>query len=478
MQIKLKADSEFITEIDMSSDSRMRVPGLVFSPIGDVSRDSNEQALQQVVNVAMMQGIAKASIAMPDFHWGYGFPIGGVAGIRMEDGIISPGGVGYDINCGVSLLSTPINEHDFNARKNDLMDSLLRKIPVGMEKSRLRIREDHIESIIGGGLKIALEDGLAFDGDLSRTEDSGQFRVESTAGVSKMARKRGISFIGTLGSGNHFLEVQRVSEIFEPEIARDFLIHDLGQVMVMIHSGSRGLGHQVALEFMTEIQNHPEKISHPVDRQLDSIPLDSEVGQRYINSMNCSANYANYNRQSMISATREAFSKIFPSTDPEQYRLSYGISHNIAREEIHKVNGENSRLMVHRKGATRAFSADRMGGTAFEKFGHPVIVPGDMGTASYVLVGTEASSELSLGSSCHGAGREMSRKKAGESFNPEEVILEMERRGISLRAKDRSAISTEAPGSYKNIDMVVKSVVGAGIARVVARLTPLGVLKG
>ena len=478
MQIKLKADSEFTTEIDVSSDSRMRVPGMVFSNIDEVSRDSSKQALQQVVNVAMMPGIVRASIAMPDFHWGYGFPIGGVAGFRMEDGIISPGGVGYDINCGISFISTPVDEHDFNTRKNDLMDSLLRKIPVGMEKSRLRIREDHIESIIGEGLKIAVEDGIAYDGDLARTEDSGRFKVESTSGVSKMARKRGASFIGTLGSGNHFLEVQKVSEIFEPEIARNFLINDVGQVMVMIHTGSRGLGHQVALEFMTEIQGHPDKISHPVDRQLDSIPLDSEIGQRYINSMNCSANYANYNRQSMIYATREVFSKIFPLTGPEQYRLSYGISHNIAREERHLVNGEITRLMVHRKGATRAFSAHRMSGTPFEKFGHPVIVPGDMGTASYILVGTEASSELSLGSSCHGAGREMSRRKAGESFNPEEVISEMERRGIALRAKDRSAISTEAPGSYKNIDRVVQSVVGAGIARVVARLTPLGVLKG
>ena len=456
----------------------MKVPGLVFSPISVVARDSNEQVLRQVVNVAMMPGIVKASMAMPDFHWGYGFPIGGVAGFRMEEGIISPGGVGYDINCGVSLLSAPINAEQFISRKNELMDALTREIPVGMEKSRMRINENRIESIMSEGLKIAEDDGIAFRNDAERTEDFGHFHVETTSGVSKMARKRGASFIGTLGSGNHFLEVQKVTEIMEPEIAKDFLINDIGQVMIMIHSGSRGLGHQVASEFMTSIQSSSYKIPHPVDRQLDSIPLESEIGQSYLNSMNCAANYANYNRQAMIFSSRKIFSKIFPFTDPGEYRLSYGISHNIAREETHRIDGENLRLMVHRKGATRSFYRDRMEDTPFSRFGHPVIVPGDMGTSSYVLVGTGAASELSLGSSCHGAGREMSRKKAGESFNPDAVLKDMEKLGITLRAKDRSAISTEAPGSYKNIDEVVRSVVGAGIAKIVARLTPLGVLKG
>ena len=478
MQFTLKSKSDFTTEIQMSSDKRMKVPGMVFSPKQVVEKESNEQALQQVVNVAMMPGIVKASIAMPDFHWGYGFPIGGVAGFRMEDGIISPGGVGYDINCGVSFLSTPINTDDFISKRNEIMDSLSKRIPVGMEKSKMRISDGQIESIIRGGLRIALEDGLASRDDLERTEEMGQFKVENTGGVSKLARKRGASFLGTLGSGNHFLEVQKVSEIFEPEIARDFRISYVGQVFIMIHSGSRGLGHQVATEFMSALHGNREIIPHPLDRQLDSIPIESDLGHAYFDSMKCAANYANYNRQAMIYASRQALLDVFPFREIEDFRLSYGISHNIAREETHMIDGENIRLMVHRKGATRAFSGERMAGTPFYRFGHPVLVPGDMGTSSYVLVGTGAATELSMGSSCHGAGREMSRKKAGESFNPDAVLKDMEKLGITLRAKDRSAISTEAPGSYKNIDRVVGAVVGAGIAKVVAKLKPLGVLKG
>ena len=478
MSVSFRKHSSFITEIPADNDSRMIVPGIIFSNIEDVSRPSNDQVIRQVMNVAMMPGIMKASMAMPDYHWGYGFPIGGVAAFRMEDGIVSPGGVGYDINCGVSLLSTPVDEDEFLPRRTAIMDAFSRAIPVGMERSRQKIKPAMLESIIMHGLKSAVENGIATKDDLMRTEDFGEMRVQSNRGISDMARKRGVSFLGTLGSGNHFLEVQKVSEIYEPEIAKDFLIKHSGQIMVMIHSGSRGLGHQVATEFMSSVRKSPERIRHPLDGQLDSIPVGSEEGMKYIDSMSAAANYGYYNRQAMISSVRDIMCSSFNNYDHGEFRISYGISHNIAREERHIIDGDEERLMVHRKGSTRAFHGRRMSGTPFEKYGHPVLVPGDMGTSSYVLVGTERSGEISLGSSCHGAGREMSRKAAAETFDPDTVMSDMEKNNIMLRAKDRSAISTEAPGSYKNIDKVIRAIVESGIAKVVARLSPVGVLKG
>ncbi len=463
--------------IDKSHDSRMNVPGIIYSSPAMMNDIRNDQSLQQVVNVAMLPGIVKASMAMPDIHWGYGFPIGGVAAFDSEDGIVSPGGVGYDINCGVSLVRTNLTFDELKPKLKELTDLLFQKVPSGMGSTSTKVTEGDLEAILSTGVQWCLDKGMATNEDLKFTEENGTLKANNPKNVSPEARKRGLKQIGTLGAGNHFLEIQRTDSIFEKDTAKYFGIKDTEQITVMVHTGSRGLGHQVATDYIRKLNTMGEGVvPHPVDRQLTSAKINSAVGEAYLGAMNASANYGFVNRQVIIYNIREAFHKIFPNSE---VKLVYSLAHNMAKLEKHQVNGERRMLLVHRKGATRAFPGSFFDeGSYFHKYGHPVLIPGDMGTASYVLVGKEGNDQKSFSSSCHGAGRRLSRTKSVETFQSKDVVSRLESKGIYLRAQNVRVISEEAPGSYKDIDDVIASVTGAGLTIPVARLTPLGVVKG
>lgn len=463
--------------IDKSYDSRMNVPGVVYSSPTMMKDIMHDQSLQQVVNVAMLPGIVKASMAMPDIHWGYGFPIGGVAAFDSEDGIVSPGGVGYDINCGVSLVRTNLKFEEIKPKLKELTDLLFRKVPSGMGSTSTKVTESDLDAILSTGVQWCLDKGMATKDDIKFIEENGTLKANMPASVSPEARKRGLKQIGTLGAGNHFLEIQRTDSIFDRDIALHFGITDTEQITVMVHTGSRGLGHQVATDFIRKLNTLGEGVvPHPVDRQLTSARIDSGAGEAYLGAMNAAANYGFVNRQVIISNIRDAFHQFFPDSE---VKLVYSLAHNMAKMEKHQVNGEKRMLLVHRKGATRAFPGNLFDqGSHFHKYGHPVLIPGDMGTASYVLVGKEGNDQKSFSSSCHGAGRKLSRTKSVETFQSKEVVSRLELKGIYLRAQNLRVISEEAPGSYKDIDDVIASVTGAGLTIPVTRLTPLGVVKG
>jgi tRNA-splicing ligase RtcB len=459
----------------------MKVPGVIYanSEIGKSLVD--DRSLDQVVNVAMLPGIVKASMGMPDIHWGYGFPIGGVAGFDVNEGIISPGGVGYDINCGVTLIGTDLDIEEVRPHIRELLEKIFLKVPSGMsKKASLKISDRQMEEILSLGLQWAADNDYATEDDMLHTEDRGRMQQSESVNVSAEARKRGLNQLGTLGSGNHFLEIQAVERILDSERASSFNLHE-GKATIMIHTGSRGLGHQVATDFVREIQKGGDGVVADVnDRQLSSAYFQSHMGQRYYGAMNAAANFGFVNRQIIVSSIRGVFGEVF-QRDPHEMGMKtvYSLAHNIARVERHRVDGKSIDLVVHRKGATRAFPGSRMDqGSPFQKYGHPVIIPGDMGTASYVLAGTEENLEKSFGSTCHGAGRLLSRKKSVESFSSSQVISQMNRLGIMIKAASPGVVSEEAPGSYKNIDQVVATVAGSRLSIPVARLVPMGVMKG
>lgn len=476
-EIEVREIDNYTYMIDKSYDSRMNVPGIIYSSPAMMEDIRNDQSLQQVVNVAMLPGIVKASMAMPDIHWGYGFPIGGVAAFDSDEGIVSPGGVGYDINCGVSLVRTNLTFEELKPKIRELTDLLFRKVPSGMGSTSTKVTEGDLEAILSTGVQWCLEKGMATKGDLKFTEENGTLKENRPRNVSHEARKRGLKQIGTLGAGNHFLEIQRTDSILDQETARYFGISATGQVTVMVHTGSRGLGHQVATDFIRKLNTMGEGvIAHPVDRQLTSAKINSDVGSAYLGAMNAAANYGFVNRQVIIHNVREAFHEVFPESEA---KLVYSLAHNMAKMERHRINGDERTLLVHRKGATRAFPGSFFDeGSFFHKYGHPVLIPGDMGTASYVLVGKEGNDQKSFSSSCHGAGRKLSRTKSIQAFQSRDVVSKLEAKGIYLRAQNVRVISEEAPGSYKDIDDVIASVTGAGLTLPVARLTPLGVVKG
>jgi tRNA-splicing ligase RtcB len=476
-EINVREIDNYTYMIDKSHDSRMNVPGIIYSSPGMMKDIRNDQSLQQVVNVAMLPGIVKASMAMPDIHWGYGFPIGGVAAFDSEEGIVAPGGVGYDINCGVSLVRTSLIYEEIKPKIRELTDLLFKKVPSGMGSTSTKITEGDLETILSSGVQWCLDRGMATKDDLRFTEENGNLKENSPGNVSPEAKKRGLKQIGTLGAGNHFLEIQRTDNIFDRETANYFGIKETEQITVMVHTGSRGLGHQVATDFIRKLNTLGEGvIAHPVDRQLTSARIDSAIGMAYIGAMNSAANYGFVNRQVIVNNIREAFHEVFPGSE---VKLVYSLAHNMAKMERHRVNGDERKLLVHRKGATRAFPGSFFREESFfHKYGHPVLIPGDMGTASYLLVGKEGNDQKSFSSSCHGAGRKLSRTKSVEAFKSREVVSKLESKGIYLRAQNVRVISEEAPGSYKDIDDVIASVTGAGLTVPVARLTPLGVVKG
>ncbi|MHB8351275.1 MAG: RtcB family protein [Thermoplasmata archaeon] len=466
-------------EIPRDEAAGMRVPGILFTSPALLGAVGSDPSLQQLANVATLPGIQRAAYAMPDIHFGYGFPVGGVAAFDLAEGVVSPGGIGYDINCGVRLLRTPWSAEALRPRLGELLDALYREVPSGVgSKGGITLSPGEMDEVLAGGAAWAVHQGHGRPEDLRFQEEGGAMARADPSRVSEGARKRGTRQLGTLGSGNHFLEIQRVDEIFQPEFAR-VLGLETGQAVVMLHTGSRGLGHQVATDF---IQRMDESLiragTRLVDRQLSCAPVTSTEGQEYLGAMAAGANFAWANRQLITEGVRRAFHRVFPG-EPEAIEVVYDIAHNMAKEEVHELEDGPRRLLVHRKGATRAFPAGRAEvPDLYRPFGQPVLIPGDMGTASYVLVGLPSAMERSFGSSCHGAGRRLSRHAAVRQFRFDEVTRALAEKGIRVRSASREGVTEEAPGAYKDVEEVVRVAEGAGLTRRVARLRPMGVVKG
>ncbi|MDO8647002.1 MAG: RtcB family protein [Candidatus Diapherotrites archaeon] len=470
--------SEAIWEIPQ--EGKMRVPGRIFGTEKIVTA-VEQGALQQIKNVAELPGIQKYSIAMPDVHNGYGFAIGGVAAFDLEEGIVSPGGVGFDISCGVRVLLTDLNEKEIRPKLKELMDELFKQIPSGVgSKGKLKLSDKELKEVLEQGAEWIVNKGYGWKEDLERIEDYGCLKQADVSKVSIKALQRGMPQIGTLGSGNHFIEVQKVEKILDARIAKAFGLKE-GQIVVMIHSGSRGCGHQIASDYIETMLNAMQKYNIQVpDRQLACAPISSKEGQDYLNAMNAGTNFAFANRQAMMHWVREAFEHVFKQ-DAESLGLNhlYDVSHNIAKFEKHRIDGKKKEVLVHRKGATRAFPAEHKDNPkVYRSTGHPAIIPGSMGTASYVLVGTEKGMEESFGSVCHGAGRVMSRHGAMQQKSGAQVKAELEAKGEIVKALSIKGLAEEMPEAYKDVDEVVKSVELAGIGKIVVKLRPLGVMKG
>ena len=470
------------TRIEVPADYKpgMRVKGIIY--VDEVLEKALEsQSVDQVANVATLPGIVNASMAMPDIHSGYGFAIGGVAAFDLDEGVVSPGGVGYDINCGVRLLRTNLMKNDVTPKLKDLVGILYNEIPSGVgSKGKIRLTPDSERRLMLNGARWAVEEGYGEMSDLERIESGGCIDGADPDLISKKAYERGRAQQGTLGSGNHFLEIQYVDEIYDEKSANAIGLFE-GQVTVMIHTGSRGFGHQVCTDFLEVMERAVSKYKIELpDRELACAPYKSPEAQDYLAAMRAAANYAWANRQCIMHWTREAFMSFF-STTPRELGMSlvYDVAHNIAKVEEHIVNGRKKKLVVHRKGATRAFPPGHPDlPDAYRKIGQPVLIPGDMGRASFVLIGTEKAMSETFGSTCHGAGRMMSRHQAIKKAKGRAIWREMADRGIIVRSAGRETLAEEMSEAYKDVSDVVDVVHKAGISKKVARLRPLGVIKG
>jgi len=469
-------------ELPVTYREGMRVPGRVF--IGErLLRDlEDDQALEQVANVAFLPGIVGYSLAMPDIHWGYGFPIGGVAATRVTDGVVSPGGVGFDINCGVRLVRTSLSEEDVRPRLSDLVAKLYRNVPSGIgSEGMIRLSGRDADDVMRTGARWAVNRGYGVAEDLEVTEEQGCMEGADPSAVGERPRKRGAEQIGTLGSGNHFLEVEAVDEVFDAAAAVAMGITGPGQVVVMFHCGSRGFGHQICEDYVRLISGilHRYRISLP-DRQLACAPIESPEGRDYLEAMRCAANFAWANRQAILHATRQSFEQVFRSAwrNLGMHQV-YDVSHNMAKIEKHDVDGQATLLCVHRKGATRAFPPGHPDlPERYRTIGQPVLIPGDMGRYSYVCVGGPDALRKSWGSACHGAGRVQSRAAAKRTLQGRDIRAELAERGIVAMARGWASLAEEATEAYKDVEEVVDVCVGAGLVRKVARLRPMGVVKG
>jgi tRNA-splicing ligase RtcB len=478
----VKKLDNFRYEIPQKYKIEMRTKGIIYADAKMMKSVVKDNAPEQVANVATLPGIVGNSMAMPDIHWGYGFPIGGVAAFSMEDGIVSPGGVGFDINCGVRMLTTNMDVKDVEPKIRDLIDKMFENVPSGVgSKGKVRVDNQTLTRVLESGAKWAVDEGYGWDEDLRHLEENGCYKIADSEKVSHKAVERGKSQLGSLGAGNHFLEVQRVEKLMEPDIAKNWGVTHEDQVVVMIHTGSRGCGHQIASDYIRVMEQAGRRYGIKLlDRQLACAPIHSDEGQDYLKAMACGANFAWTNRQMILHWVRESFAKIFGQS-PESMGLNviYDVAHNIAKIEEHEVDGKRTELCVHRKGATRAFGRGRKEiAEEYRDIGQPVLIPGDMGTASYLLVGTDAAMKETWGSTCHGAGRVMSRKAATRKFRVDQVKGLLSSRGIYIRAASKDGIVEEAPDAYKDIDDVVRVAEGAGISKIVARMRPLGVVKG
>jgi len=476
----LRRIDETKIEIPIDYKQGMRVKGIIY--LDEIlQKDLEDQAIDQVANVATLPGIVGSSMAMPDVHTGYGFAIGGVAAFDLKEGIVSPGGVGYDINCGVRLLKSNLLREDVLTKMKDLISILYNEIPSGVgSKGRIRLGPDDEKRILLKGARWAVEQGFGDASDLEKIESGGCIDGANPSLISKKAYERGRAQQGTLGSGNHFLEVQYIDEIYD-EKAANSLGFFLGQVTVMIHTGSRGFGHQVCTDFLEVMEKAAGKYKIELsDKELACAPFNSPEAGEYLAAMRAAANYAWANRQCIMHWTREAFFKVF-SISPKKLgmELIYDVAHNIAKIEEHEVNGRKMKLIVHRKGATRAFPPGHPElPEIYRPLGQPVLIPGDMGRASYVLLGTEKAMKETFGSTCHGAGRIMSRHQAIKKAKGRAIWREMEDKGIIVRSAGRETLAEEMSEAYKDVSDVVEVVHKAGISKKVARLRPIGVIKG
>jgi tRNA-splicing ligase RtcB len=460
----------------------MRVDGLIFTDerlLRDIYQD---KALEQVANVAFLPGIVNYSLAMPDIHWGYGFSIGGVAATDPENaGVISPGGVGFDINCGVRLVKTNFQYAEIKNKIKDLVYALFSDVPSGLgSKGDIRVSTREEKEILTQGAKWAVDKGLGTQEDLECTEEYGTMQGADPLSVSERAYERGKAQSGTLGSGNHFLEIQAIDQIYDSESADIFGL-SLGQITVMIHSGSRGLGYQICDDYSRGMIRCLQKYNINVpDRQLACAPFNSPEGKNYFSAMKCAANYAFANRQCLMHLTRKVFEKVFGTSWQDiGMHLVYDVAHNIAKIEKHKVNNKEKNLCIHRKGATRAFAPGHPAlPYRYKKTGQPVIIPGDMGTNSYLMVGTQRAMDETFGTTCHCAGRVKSRTQAIKTIDMDRLLKDLDSKGIVVKASGRKTILEEAPAAYKDINKVVDVVHNAGISQRVCRMRPLGVIKG
>jgi tRNA-splicing ligase RtcB (3'-phosphate/5'-hydroxy nucleic acid ligase) len=455
----------------------MRVPALIYAD-ASLLRDMDEKVYEQITNVATLPGIVEAAYTMPDAHWGYGFPIGGVAAFDPEQGgVISAGGVGFDISCGVRTLHTGLTFHDIQRRKEEIAEVLYQRIPAGVgSRGRIHLNHKDMIGMLSGGAQWALEKGFGEDRDLERIEEHGCMAGAEPQYVSSRARERQADEMGTLGSGNHYLEVQRVTEIYDKEAAKTFALKE-DDIVISIHCGSRGLGHQIGTEFLKEMVMAAGHYGIVLpDRELACAPLTSPLGKQYLGAMRAAINCALANRQILTHLTRQAMAAVFPNI---QLDLLYDVSHNTCKLEQHSVNGQKKDLYIHRKGATRAFGPNHPDIPAvFKQVGQPVLIGGSMGTSSYILCGTKAGEEKSFSSACHGAGRAMSRSQATKQWQGKTLVAELAARGIIIRSPSLRGVAEEAPAAYKDVSAVVDVADQAGLAKKVARLEPLVCIKG
>lgn len=472
---KLTRVSEF--EWVLEPRGQMRVPAVFFAS-ESLLRDMDDKVLEQAANVATLPGIQKAALAMPDAHWGYGFPIGGVAAFDPEEGgVVSAGGVGFDISCGVRTILTGIPVQEVLKVKEKLADTLFKRIPAGVGSTgNLHLNDSEMRNMLENGAVWAVSRGYGVPEDLERIEEGGKMKGAIPEYVSPQAKKRMEDEVGTLGSGNHYLEVQEVAEIYDENIAKIFGLKK-GDVVITIHCGSRGLGHQINTEFLKMmVSEAPKHNLRLPDRELACAPINSQLGRKYLGVMRAAINCALANRQVLTHLTRQAFNEVFGKTD---LKLLYDVSHNTCKEEKHIIDGKEKTVYVHRKGATRAYGPGHQDlPPVFRDVGQPVLIGGSMGTCSYILVGTNASAEKSFGSSVHGAGRSISRAQATKQWQGREVVNELARRGIIIRSPSLRGVAEEAPGAYKNVSDVVDAAEAAGLSKKVARLQPIICIKG
>jgi tRNA-splicing ligase RtcB len=482
LSVPVEQVAENIWEIPTSYRGDMRVPARIFADAELLSKMKTDRTLYQAANVATLPGIIKNAFAMPDAHEGYGFPIGGVAAVDANEGVISPGGVGYDINCGVRLIRTNLSVGDVRPVLPQLLDTLFRLVPSGVgSEGQLRVTHSELASVTSGGVEWAVAKGYGWDSDIRHAEEGGKLSWSNPDKVSPTAMKRGAGQLGTLGSGNHFMEIETADKIFDEEAAKAMGIVRHDQILVLIHTGSRGFGHQVCSDYLRVMEVlMPKAGIHLPDRELAAGPVTAKETEDYLGAMACAANFAWVNRQMITHWVREAFEKVFRrSAEGLDMQVIYDVAHNIVKLEEHDVDGVKRKVYIHRKGATRAFPPGSPHiPEEYRSVGQPVLIPGSMGTASWVLKGTAKSMEMSFGSAAHGAGRFMSRAAAKRAYGYQELLSSLEHRGILVRAASRETVTEEAPNAYKDVDRVVEVTHAVGLAEKVVRLVPIGVVKG
>ena len=460
----------------------MKTTAVIYASDEMIPQIKRDNAPEQAANMTMLPGIIGKAMAMPDIHWGYGFPIGGVAATDAENGVVSPGGIGFDINCGVRLLRTDLHADDLDKNTiHQLVDAMFTNVPSGLgSKAKVRLKRGELKNVLLQGARWGVENGYGWDEDTEFLEENGCLDIADTSFVSQRAMQRGAPQLGSLGAGNHFLEIQRVDEIFDEQVAKTYGIKSKDQIMVMIHTGSRGFGHQVCSDHLKVLERAVKKYGFFLpDKQLACAPLHSQEGSEYVKAMACAANFAWCNRQMIVHWVRQSFEQVLgEAAEDLGMHIVYDVCHNIGKFEEHLVDGKKKKVFVHRKGATRAFGPSRSEiPSKYQEVGQPVLIPGDMGTESYILHGTDEAAET-FASTCHGAGRVMSRTKARHKWFGEEVVKELGARGIYVHPASFKVAAEEASGSYKNIRSVVDVVDGAGLSKKVVCCKPLGVVKG